>query len=93
MKHKRGSNPMLIGSDWLQKRLCDNLGFALTSVMAFGDSENDLEMLRVAGTGVCMAQGTDSAKRAARRVSQWTNHEDGVARELNQLLDALEAVE
>ncbi len=34
------------------RRLADYLGFDETEVIAFGDSENDLEMLRHAGYGV-----------------------------------------
>ena len=76
----------------VQKRLCESIGVTLAEVVAFGDSDNDLEMLEVAGTSICMAQGTTAAKRASTRVSQWTNHEHGVAREVELLCDALESL-
>ena len=50
-------------------------------VVAFGDAENDIPMLRQAGLGIAMANAGQEVKRAAGRVSQWTNNEDGVARE------------
>lgn len=40
-------------------------GIAAQESMAFGDSENDMEMLRAAGIGVAMGNATESAKTAA----------------------------
>lgn len=40
-------------------------GLSLERTLAFGDSENDLPMLRLAGLGVAMAGGTDAARQAA----------------------------
>ncbi|MFZ5827219.1 MAG: Cof-type HAD-IIB family hydrolase [Bacillota bacterium] len=48
------------------------------AMIAMGDSENDLEMLRYAGLGVAMSNATDEAKAAADRVTQHCD-EDGVA--------------
>lgn len=50
-------------------------------IAAFGDAANDIPMLRKAGLGIAMANAPDDVKRAARRVSQWTNNDDGVAKE------------
>ena len=36
--------------------------------MAAGDSANDVEMLKAAGLGCCMSNGTDDAKAAADRI-------------------------
>jgi hydroxymethylpyrimidine pyrophosphatase-like HAD family hydrolase len=61
----------------------------LEQVVAFGDADNDIEMLRMAGRGICMAQGTEEAKSAASsHVSAYTNDENAVAREINALLFA-----
>jgi hydroxymethylpyrimidine pyrophosphatase-like HAD family hydrolase len=38
-------------------------------------------MLKKAGLGIAMANAPDEVKRAARRVSSWTNDDNGVARE------------
>lgn len=40
-------------------------GFELSEVMAFGDSENDLEMLSGVGVGVAMGNGEDELKDQA----------------------------
>ena len=54
-------------------------------VAAFGDGENDIEMLRWAGHGVAMA-GAAPEVRAAADVVTASNDEDGVAVELERLL-------
>ena len=45
--------------------LCDEVGIARESVIAFGDNMNDFEMLQAAGTGVAMATGPDALQTAA----------------------------
>lgn len=44
---------------------CELLGVSKEDTFAFGDSENDLEMLRAAGVGVAMGNGSDRAKSEA----------------------------
>ena len=59
---------------WLTKRL----GIDPGGVLAVGDNENDVPMLRQAGLAVCMGQATESV----RAVSDWvapTLEEDGAA--------------
>lgn len=60
------------------QRLCASLGIEAESVMAFGDGENDLEMLRWAGHGVAMANGLDSVRAMADEVCP-SNEADGLA--------------
>jgi hydroxymethylpyrimidine pyrophosphatase-like HAD family hydrolase len=68
-------------------QLCaHHLGVGLEEVIAFGDNTNDVELLRAVGEGVAMANAKPSVKAQATRVSQWTNQEEGVARELQLLL-------
>lgn len=50
-----------------------------------GDAENDVEMLRLAGVGVCVGNASPPAKAAARFVAP-TNAEDGSAVAMEQLL-------
>ena len=45
--------------------ILDRCGFTAKECIAFGDSENDIEMLRAAGIGVAMDNGTEEAKLAA----------------------------
>lgn len=44
-------------------------GIALERTVAFGDSENDVPMLRLAGLGVAMDGGTDLARQAAKLIA------------------------
>ena len=46
-------------------------------VMAIGDNENDLEMLRLAAVGAAVQNATDAAKEAADYVCRASNT-DGV---------------
>lgn len=58
--------------------LAHKLGIGPGEIMAVGDSENDLSMLKVAGIAVAMGNGTESVKGIADYVTL-TNVEDGVA--------------
>lgn len=62
---------------------------AASELLAFGDAENDLEMLRLAGMGIAMANATPGLRaehaRTSGRFSRWTNAQSGVARELADL--------
>ena len=53
-------------------------GIPMEQVMACGDSENDIEMLRAAGLGIAMANSTPEALAAADAVTL-SNEEHGVA--------------
>ena len=62
------------------------LGRATTHVqqsetMAFGDSFNDIHMIRLAGIGVAMGNSEDEIKQVADYVTLDNNH-DGVAHAL-----------
>lgn len=48
--------------------LCEKMGLSLAEAVAAGDSANDVGMLKAAGLGCCMSNGTDEAKAAADRV-------------------------
>ena len=60
------------------RHLCRKLGVAPAQVMAFGDADNDVTMLRFAGFGVAMANAEPAARQAADFVTA-SNDEDGVA--------------
>ncbi|HJT54959.1 MAG TPA: Cof-type HAD-IIB family hydrolase [Ktedonobacteraceae bacterium] len=60
------------------KALAAHFGIPLEQVMALGDNNNDIEMLRSVGWGVAMGQASDTVKAAARAVTG-SNLEDGVA--------------
>ena len=58
--------------------VCRELDIPLNDVMAIGDSESDLEMLRLAGLGIAVNNSPDEVKRAALHVAP-ANDDDGVA--------------
>lgn len=60
------------------KRVADYLSIPMSRVVAFGDEENDLEMLAEAGLGVAMANGSEEVREIANYVTL-SNDEDGVA--------------
>lgn len=57
--------------------ICDYLGIAQEDTYAFGDSSNDLDMLRQVAHGIAMGNGTDEAKKAASYVTT-DIREDGI---------------
>ena len=59
--------------------LLAHLGVERSRVVAVGDGENDVGMLRAAGAGVAMGNAGKLARRAAKYVVERTNDEDGVA--------------
>lgn len=54
------------------------LGISREEIMACGDGDNDIVMLREAGFGVAMANGEEKVKEAADYITL-SNEEDGVA--------------
>ena len=58
--------------------LADRLGIDPASVLAIGDNENDIPMLRAAGLAVCMGQATAVVRAEADWVAP-TLEEDGAA--------------
>ena len=70
---------------WYKANVCKGLGIDSSEVIAFGDAENDLEMIQFAGHGVAMGNACDALKDAADEVTL-TNNEDGIAHALNHLL-------
>ena len=65
--------------------ICKTLGIDAAEVIAFGDAENDIPMLRAAGMGVAMGNATEAVKAAADYVTH-SNNEDGIAAALTKLL-------
>lgn len=61
------------------KTIADFYRIPVDNILAFGDENNDLEMLRFAGLGIAMKNGTDEVKTIANDVTRFTNDEDGLA--------------
>lgn len=54
-------------------------------IIAFGDEDNDLEMIEYAGTGVAMGNAISPLKNIANEITG-TNNEDGISEFLNERL-------
>ena len=71
-------------------RLCDEFRIPAESVMAVGDSRNDVPMMRWAGIGVAMGNALPEVKQAVEHVTA-SNDADGVARAIDRfVLEPLE---
>lgn len=68
----------------LQKIVAD-LGLAPEEVVAFGDQQNDIGMLRFAGLGIAMGNAHDEVKAEADYVTS-SNAEEGVALAMEELI-------
>lgn len=67
------------------KLLAEHLGIAADNIMALGDQQNDLAMIKYAGLGVAMGNGVDEVKAASRYVTR-SNREDGVAHAIEKFV-------
>lgn len=63
------------------KRYLEYAGIKREEIIAFGDAENDLDMLRFAGIGVAMGNGSEEAKAAADYVTADID-DDGIEKAL-----------
>ena len=68
--------------------LAEALELERDQVMAIGDSENDLGMLRYAGLPVVMGNGSEEAKACAKYITDDNDHE-GVAKAITMVLEGL----
>lgn len=66
-------------------RFAADRGIAPDEVMAFGDGDNDTEMLELAGIGVAMANGVPEVTEAADYVTA-SNDNEGVARAIDKFI-------
>ena len=67
--------------------LADRLGFSRERTVAFGDGENDVELVDWAGYGVAVANAHDRVLAAADLVCP-SDEEEGVAQVLEAYLDS-----
>lgn len=65
--------------------LLRELGISLDEVAAFGDQENDRELVKRCGVGVAVANGADHVKEVADYITA-SNNEDGVARFIKKFI-------
>ncbi len=65
--------------------LCEHWNIDPKRVLAFGDADNDIDMLRFAGHGIAVEPMTKAVREAADRILEQSS--GGVARYLEDLLD------
>ena len=65
--------------------LLDKLNMDQKDLIAFGDEHNDTDMLALAGHGYAMKNASSVLLPYADSITDFTNNEDGVARQLIQL--------
>lgn len=68
------------------KMVAEYLDIPRKNIIAFGDEDNDLEMIEYAGTGVAMGNGIEELKNIADAIT-FSNEEDGIAFYLNDHLN------
>ena len=66
------------------RALCAAIGITPEETIAFGDAENDLEMLQLAGIGVAMGNALPQVRACADMVTD-TVENDGIAHALRRL--------
>ena len=67
------------------KKVLAYLGRDPSDVTVFGDSVNDIEMFKLAGTSVAVANALEEVKAVANIILPHSNDEDGVAKYLEKL--------
>lgn len=65
--------------------LANHFGYKLDEIVAFGDQDNDVSMLEVAGISIAMANASEKAKNAADYITD-SNNNSGVAKWINEHL-------
>lgn len=70
-----------VGIDYIAKEM----GIPRERIIAFGDEDNDFEMIEYAGVGVAMSNGIDDLKTIANEITL-SNNEDGIAKFLQDRL-------
>lgn len=78
--HKKGVNKAAA-----VRFLCEQKGISPEEVMAFGNTENDVPLLKMAGLSYAVSNADEVAKKAAKFLCP-SNEEDGVAKVIEKVL-------
>ncbi len=63
------------------------LGYEPDQIIAFGDGDNDIEMIQFAGLGIAMKNSHEKLKAIADEITEHSNKEDGVIKHLKKILE------
>ncbi|MGT2756030.1 Cof-type HAD-IIB family hydrolase [Streptococcus ovuberis] len=77
--------PEGVNKAYALKQLLHNLNMDRSQLIAFGDEMNDDEMLAFAETGFAMKNANTDLLPFADQQLEWTNDQDGVAKQLQKL--------
>lgn len=69
------------------EKLLEILKINASEVIAIGDGENDIDMLKYAGLGIAMSNAQDNVKKVADKITSKDNNNDGVANVLLEVMD------
>ncbi|MBU5257008.1 HAD family hydrolase [Tissierella praeacuta] len=79
-------NPL--GSKWISLlEYASTLNIKAEEIIAIGDDNNDLEMIKNAGIGIAMKNSSSLVKSSAKIISDRDNNEAGVAFQLKRVLN------
>lgn len=67
------------------KKIANYYGFNMDEIVAIGDGENDISMIRCVGVGVAMGNASLKVKESADFVT-YSNNENGVAHALHKIM-------
>lgn len=88
---------LMVGKDWMEimpkgvskasalKKIAKKAGFTMDEIMAFGDAQNDIQMIEEVGIGVAMGNAMEELKQVADYVTD-TNMNNGVGKAIDLLL-------
>ena len=68
------------------KYMCDHFNIPIEDSIAAGDEENDISMIRAAGTGVAMANATQEVKAIADYITKSDNDHDGISEIIDKFI-------
>eukprot|EP00177_Eucheuma_denticulatum_P004749 GFKZ01008633.1.p1 GENE.GFKZ01008633.1~~GFKZ01008633.1.p1 ORF type:complete len:121 (-),score=24.50 GFKZ01008633.1:35-397(-) len=68
------------------QKLLERLGVEVGDVLAIGDAENDLELLRMVGYSCAVGNALPEVKAAARFTDFRSNDDDGVAQAIERFI-------
>lgn len=78
-------SPVQANKAFAMEQICRHFGIDAQHVLAFGDNENDMDMLRHAGVSVAMGNANKEVQQVATMVTS-SNKEGGVAAALQTLI-------
>lgn len=76
------------GTKWLSLlEYATSINIKPEEIIAIGDDNNDIEMIKNAGLGIAMKNGTKTVKSVTKHITRKDNNESGVAVELKRVLN------